>query len=137
MRLTWKDGVATVGVAAAVALFLVDLNLPMMSGPRALAGAVFALGIVACALGGSNTMDADSTPPAFWTPVFGTLGTVTLLVGLVAMITGNAAALAVLVVGTVALWLVATARRARARPDRVTDRDLHRLIDQERQAKPR
>lgn len=48
MRLTWKDGLATVFVGAAVLLYLLspsDIWLFGLSGSRGLAVAIFALGV--------------------------------------------------------------------------------------------
>ncbi len=116
MRLTVKDLAATIVVAGAVTLyacFLVDANLPLVSGPRALAGAVFVLGIVGCALGGSSGTTLDRTRPPIWLALSGTLGAVSLIAALVAVITGNEVALGILVGGTALLWFVTTARRVR------------------------
>jgi hypothetical protein len=57
MRLTWKDGAATVltaGVAALYVAFLAGAQLPLVSGPRVLAGVALVAGLGACAIGGSG-----------------------------------------------------------------------------------
>jgi FtsH-binding integral membrane protein len=140
MRLTRKDGAAALAVAVAAGLyagFLAEASPSLVSGPRALAGAVFALGVLGCALGGTSTMQADRVPSRLWMPVFGMLGTATLVAGLFAMTTGNPSALAILVWGTVALWVVATVRRVLAgHYAKVRDTDLHRLIEAERRNRP-
>jgi hypothetical protein len=140
MRLTWKDGAAALAVAAVAGLyasFLAEAGPSLISGPRALSGAVFSLGVLGCALGGTSTMQADRVPSRLWMPVFGTLGTATLVAGAFAMITGYPTALAILVWGTVALWVVATVRRVFAwHYAKVRDSDLHRLIEAERRNRP-
>lgn len=135
MRLTWKDLIATVAVAGAVALyaaFLADADLPLVSGPRALAGLVLVFGMVACGAGGSSTLDADVHHAPGWARIFGFLGGVTLLAAVIALVSGSTIALAVLVAGTATLWLTATARRLFTRRAPIDD-ELHRLVQQQHQ----
>jgi hypothetical protein len=61
MKLTWRDGVATVLVAATGGLYIAYLagaDLPLAGSPRALAVVALTAGIGACAVGGapSQTM---------------------------------------------------------------------------------
>jgi hypothetical protein len=112
MRLTWKDGLATGLAGAVVALYVAfraGADLPLVSGPRALAGAVLLLGFAGCALGGSGVSPAGkgSATVVRYT-ISSVLGVIALVAGLWALFTGNGVALAVLVVATVAIWAVAT-----------------------------
>jgi hypothetical protein len=133
MRLTWRDGVATLLVGGAVgmyAAYLADAALPLLSGPRVLALAVFALGITTCALAGSGMTSSEGfTRYARW------MGRLALVPGLafpVTLVTGNEIALAVLVGGTAAMWALATVRHAiHGKPDQVSDRALRQLIERE------
>ena len=113
MRLTWKDGAATVMVAGTVAsyvAFLADVSLPLVAGTRSMATALLVLGLVGCALGGAS-MPAEDSPK--WNTVVAALFGAATAVALVATwITASGFALAVAVGGTVVLWLVATARHA-------------------------
>jgi hypothetical protein len=132
MRLTWKDGAATVLTAGVVTLyvaFLAGAGLPLLSAPRVLAGLVLVMGLGACALGGSGA--ATDGSPRWVAYTGGILGGAAFLAAVVTLITGNAAVLGVLIGATIALWFFATARHAftgvgRARID---DRDLHRLVE--------
>jgi hypothetical protein len=134
MRLTWKDGVTTLLTAAVAALyvaFLAGADLPLASSLRAMAAIAFVAGVAGCALGGGPDRDAAQARSAKW--YGGIFGTTALVAGVVALITGNEIALAILVGSIVVLWLASTIRHAFAGPGqaRVSDRDLHRLIDQD------
>jgi hypothetical protein len=140
MRLTWKDTAATVLTAAIVALyvaFLVDANLPLVSGPRALAGVVLIAGLAACAIGG-RSMTAD-TRHGWVVRISVVLGVVAFISALITMITGSEFVLAMVVGTTVALWLVTTLRHALTgvRRERVNDADLRRLTERDAGIRPR
>jgi hypothetical protein len=110
MRLTWKDAGATILTGAVVALYVAfqqGVDLPLVSGPRALASAMLVLGITACALGGGGTPAGASGALA---RVGGALGAVAGVAALATVITGSEAMLALLVTATVSLWVLATAR---------------------------
>jgi hypothetical protein len=111
MRLTWKDGAATVLTAAVVALYwayLAGAGLPLVSGPRALAGAVLALGFAGCALGGGDVARASKRMQTVRRTVAGVLGVTVLIAALVTLFTGNTVWLAVMVGATVAIWATTT-----------------------------
>jgi hypothetical protein len=122
MRLTWKDGIATVLTAGIVALyagFLAGATLPLFAGPRALAGLILVVGMTACAIGGTALNDGATNGPTVH--VGSTLGAAAFLAALVTMISGAGSTLAILVGVTVTLWLLATVRHAVTRttaPDR-------------------
>jgi hypothetical protein len=124
MRLTWKDGIATVltaGIVALYAAYLAGENLPLVSGTRVLAGLILVVGLVACAVG-STAMTAGASA-GLTVYVGGTLGAAAFLAALVTMVTGAASTLAILVGVTVALWLFATVRHAVTRTT-TSDREL-------------
>lgn len=138
MRLTWKDGLATVLTAGIVALyvaFLAGADLPLVSGPRVLACVALVAGLGACALGGSSATGGVPSRSAMW--FGGILGTTAFVTALITLITGSHVALAILVGSTVALWLFATIRHAftGAGPSRISDRDLHALIERDKQVR--
>jgi len=57
MRLTWRDGAATIMTAGAVGLylgFLAGASIPYLSGPEVYGGAVLAMGLAARVLGGGG-----------------------------------------------------------------------------------
>jgi Na+-transporting methylmalonyl-CoA/oxaloacetate decarboxylase gamma subunit len=133
MRLTWRDGVATLLTAAVAGLYwayLAGADLPLVSGPRALAGAVLVIGLGACAIGGGG-LTADGMRSRYGRSM-SAFAAVPGIAALVTIITGNGVILAVLVTSVVAMWLVATLRHAFVEPGGIADEELHRLIERER-----
>jgi hypothetical protein len=120
MSLTWKDGLATVFVGAAVVLYLLsqgDATVAGLSGPRALTIAILALGVAGCYSARSQMQDVYGVgdrprPPLLYVVLTSVLGGVTLVAGIIALSGGSAAALATLTAGMVALWALATIRHA-------------------------
>jgi hypothetical protein len=120
MSFTWKDGLATVFVGAAAVLYLLwvaGTTVAGLSGTRALAVAIFALGIAACYTAKSQmeTMygaGGRARPPLLYVVLVSVLGAVTLVAGIVALSGGAGGALATLTVTMVALWALATIRHA-------------------------
>ena len=118
MSLTWKDGLATVLVGAGALLYLLWMGgatLTGLSGSRALAVAIFGLGVGGCYTAKSN-MEAmygagdRPRPPLLYVVIASVLGGVTLVAGVVAMLGGGTGALATLTAAMVALWALATIR---------------------------
>jgi hypothetical protein len=132
MRLTWRDGASTLLTAAVVGLYwayLADANLPLVAGPRALAGTVMVIGLAACAIGGGDLTAA--TERSRYGRVMGAFAAVPGVAGLVTIITGDTVALAIMVGSVVVMWLIATIRHAVTAPAQISDKDLHRMIDRE------
>lgn len=123
MRLTWKDGLATMFVGAAAVLYLQwagGITVPETSTPRALSVGIFALGVGACYAAKSQMtavygVEGRPRPPMLYVVLASALGGVSLVAGVVAIATGNAAALTTLTGGMVALWVLATFRHLMAR----------------------
>jgi hypothetical protein len=118
MSLTWKDGLATVLVGAGALLYLLWMGgatLTGLSGSRALAVAIFGLGVGGCYTAKSN-MEAmygagdRPRPPLLYVVIASVLGGVTLVAGVGAMLGGGTGALASLTAAMVALWALATIR---------------------------
>jgi hypothetical protein len=118
MRISWLDGVATVLVVAAVAVFgfwLAGAEPFGFTGVRAVAAVVLALGVGACTAavrhfasvygGGGATRSALPYVAAVTIA-----GVATTVAAVTALITGVAGALWVLVTGVVVMWLLATTR---------------------------
>jgi hypothetical protein len=122
MRLTWKDAVATLFMAAVVAVYVAYLNGTsawLISTARGTTTAVLVLGFVGgCALGGlAEAYTGAKTRSALAFTVIATiLGLTALTAAIAGLITGGTVALAVLVAATLALWLVATIRHAVTAP---------------------
>ncbi len=116
MRLTLRDAAATLLVAAAAGLywgFRTGVDVPLVSGPRVLAVALFGLGVSACALGGGGVVPAaDGSAETAWTRTFGVHGAVAFVLMLLVLFTANTGLLAALAGLVVLLWLVATVRHA-------------------------
>jgi hypothetical protein len=115
MRLTWKDGVSTVFMAAIVVIYIAFVNSTtawLISSARGTATAVLVLGMIGgCGMStaAQQYQAVQARPYAGFTSV---VGTTALIAGVVALITASTVALAILVVATLTLWLVATARHA-------------------------
>lgn len=138
MRLTWKDAVATLFMAAIVAGYVAFLNgtsLWLISSARGSTGAVLVLGIVGgCAL--SSAGDLYTGAQSWSTRAFAAIATMAGIVALIAavagLITGSTFALAVLVTATIALWLISTMRHALTVPtEPAHGRDGHEVIHPE------
>jgi hypothetical protein len=119
MRLTWKDAVSTVFMAAIVVIYVAFLNSTtawLISSARGTTAAVLVLGIV----GGCGMSSADYQEQGTWARAYlglaSVLGITALVAGVVALITASTVSLAILVAATFALWLAATVRHTITRP---------------------
>jgi len=118
MRLTWKDGIATLlvtGVVALYAAFSAGAAVPLFGSARMIAGAALVLGLGACIAGGDVApADAPASSPATvrdrWMAVMGVFGLGAFISGLIVLITANEVALAVLIGLVAAMWLATTIR---------------------------
>jgi len=136
MRLTWKDAVSTVFMAAIVVIYVAFLNSTtawLISSARGTAAAVLVLGIVGgCGMSAAAEQYQDKRARAY-TGVASVLGITALVAGVIALITASTVALAILVAATLALWLVATVRHALTpRTPPGADRDTHEVIHPEK-----
>jgi hypothetical protein len=108
MALGRKDVAATALTALVVLVFLAShegWGVPLVGDSRRwAAGAILLLGVMTCAQG-SPGRDA-----ATW--LLAILGTIALVLGVLALATGSLTALSLLVVAVVALWAVSTLRHA-------------------------
>jgi hypothetical protein len=123
MGFSWKDGLATVFVGAAAALYLLwvgGTTVAGLSGARALAVAIFGWGVGGCYTAKSQ-MEAmygaggRARPPLYYVVVVSVLGGLTLVAGIIAMASGGEAALGTLAAAMVALWALATIRHSTPR----------------------
>lgn len=136
MRLTWKDAVSTVFMAAIAVIYVAFLNSTtgwLISSARGTAAAVLVLGIVGgCGMSAAAGQYQDRRARAYAS--FATvLGATALVAGVIALITASTVALAILVAATLALWLVATVRHAFTRPAGPGGgRDAHEVIHPEK-----
>jgi hypothetical protein len=136
MRLTWKDAVATVFMAAIVIIYVAFLNSTtawLISSARGTAAAVLILGIVGgCGMSAAAEQYQGERARAY-TSFASALGATALVAGVLALITASTVALAILVAATLALWLVATVRHALTRPGVPGgSRDTHEVIHPEK-----
>jgi len=120
MRLTWKDGIATLLVAGVVTLyaaFSAGAAVPLFGSARMIAGAALVLGLGACIAGGDVApTDApggtQTTPRDRWMAIMGVFGLGAFVSGLIVLIAANEVALAVLIGLVAAMWLATTVRHA-------------------------
>lgn len=118
MRLTWRDGSATLLVAAAAAVYALWATGTAMASASitVIAAVVFGLGWAAC-LTDQREMQilygADRQhprPPLSYIMLTSAIGVMTLGAGIAALVTASDAALVILLAGMIALWVLATAR---------------------------
>lgn len=130
MRLSWRDGLATVFVAAAgvlYALWLAGTDLLGISETRVVAGVVLGLGLAASVTAvvygvGAGLLRANKA----YLTIASLIGLAALIAGVIALATDNEAMLATLVAATVALWLMSTVRHAIPATDtRREDQEIH------------
>ncbi len=118
MRLTWKDGLATIFVGSAVAVYGFWMDAVEVFGlaiTRAVSTEVLILGIAGCfaarssfeAIYGIGRGGRPSTP---YVVAVTTIGIVALAAAIVALIGASTVALTILVIAMVALWAMATVR---------------------------
>lgn len=124
MRLTARDGIATLFVVAAAVMFALWGTGAAMAGMsvRVMTLVVFALGFAAC-LTDQRQMGVvygagkrSKAAPLNYVLASSAIGGLALVAGIIAMVTGSAVMLATLLAAVVALWLLATAWHALARP---------------------
>jgi hypothetical protein len=114
MRLTWRDGVATVLLGVVVALAAAATQgwgWPLTGSYRSAGLVVFGAGIAMCALSGSaqSTTTAGKSPYVMLASALGILALV-MLVGV--LITGSEAWFVALVVDIAVLWAMTTFRHS-------------------------
>lgn len=117
MRLSWKDGLATVLVAVAVVVFAVwsaGASIAGISG-RGLVGAIFILGIAGCYTAQSQfetVYGANGTtrPPLAYVVLISVLGALATVAGIVALIVGGGLAVTTLLLAMIVMWILATVR---------------------------
>ena len=118
MRLTVRDGLATLFVAAAEVVYLLWVTGAAMTGwsVRVTAAVVFTLGFAACltdqkqmAVVYGATGEGHRPPPAY-VVLASVVGALALVAGVIAVVTGSAAMLATLAASMGGLWVIATAR---------------------------
>jgi hypothetical protein len=138
MSLSWKDGLATVFVGAAVVLYMLSQDgttIAGLSGPRALTVAIFGLGIGGCYTAKSHMeavygVGGGPRPPLLYVVLASAMGGVALVAGIVAFAGGGDAALATLTAAMIALWALATIRHSTSRliPEPEESPHLHKVI---------
>ncbi|MEV0267804.1 hypothetical protein AB0H43_03435 [Hamadaea sp. NPDC050747] len=134
LRITWRDAFATWLVGSAAGLYLAHIagaHLPGLHGIRPIAAVVVALGLLACVTA-AWPLEGASAGYGRW---IGILATGVVVAAAVAVIGGSTVALTFLVGLTVALWLTTTSRHLIGPRRRISDRDLHDLIDREKIAR--
>lgn len=138
MRLTWKDGVATVFMAGITAIYIAFVNgagWPLVASARGTAAAILILGAVGgCAFGAaSDIAGRQKAPNGLLITLSGLLGLTVLTAGIYALVTASTQAVALAFAATLAVWLTATLRHAFVTPTPpASGRDTHEVIDPDR-----
>jgi hypothetical protein len=119
MRLTWRDALATLFVAAAAALYALWQTGTAVAGmsTRVLGAVVFGLGWAGCMsdqreMASVYGADGRRRAPMAYVVIASLLGAVALVAGIMTLIGASETLLAILVATTVALWVLATIRHA-------------------------
>ena len=118
MRLTWRDGLATVFVGTGVVLYALWLAGVEVAGPRVLTGVVLGLGLAASVTAvvygvGAGLLQASKV----YLVIASAIGLTALVSGVIGLVSVNETMLAMLVASTVALWAMSTVRHAVAAPE--------------------
>jgi hypothetical protein len=116
MHLRWRDGVATVSVLIAVALYglwLGDVGAFGEWSVRAVGALIFAFGLAASVVAvvfgvGAGLLRAN----AVYLVLAALIGLAALAAGIIALVAGSESMLGVLVGSTVVLWVMSTIRHA-------------------------
>jgi len=113
VRLTWRDGLATVFVGAGVLLYGAWLAGTDVGGSRSVAAIVLVLGLAASVTAvvygvGAGLLQASKV----YLSVTSLVGLAAAVAGVIALVTGNEEMLVTLVATTVMLWMLATIRHA-------------------------
>ena len=120
MRLTWRDGLATLlvaGSAVLYALWAVGTLMPGVS-TRWMTVIAFVLGMAACTANQRELGEVYGAtrggprPSGLYVALTTALGIVMLVAGILAFVLASEAMLATLVAAMVVLWLIATGRHA-------------------------
>ena len=112
MRLSWKDAVSTLLVAACGLIFLAVTDAwgwPLLSSYHTGAAALLAVGLAACIVGGSDMVSLSDDPLTLGAS---TLGFFAFAVAIFGSVTGSETAFAILAVTIAMLWVVATIHHA-------------------------
>jgi hypothetical protein len=119
MRLVRKDGVATVFVAVATVLSVLNATGAALTGmsPRVLGAVILALGWAACTSNQSEIAaifgpNSGRRPPIPYIVTASAIGAAALVAGIIALVTASETALLTLVAATVTLWAMSVARHA-------------------------
>ena len=120
MRFTWRDGLATLLVAAAAVLYALWATGALMPGvsTRWMTVIAFALGVAACTANQRELGEVYGAtregprPPGLYIALATALGIMMLVAGILAFVLASEATLVTLVAAMMALWLIATGRHA-------------------------
>jgi hypothetical protein len=120
MRLTWKDGLATVFVGLAVVLFVVWSAGAAVSGisGRGLVVAILLLGIAGCYTARSQFetfygVNGTTRATLAYVVLVSVVGALATVAGIVAVIGGGTVAVTTLLLAMVVMWILATVRHQR------------------------
>jgi hypothetical protein len=128
MRRTWRDGLATLLVAAATLFFVLWETGAAVAGTstRVVGAIVFAFGFAACTSdqqGMASVYGAagQRRAPMLYVVIASLLGLAALVAGVLTLVGGSDAMLATLVGAMLALWVLTTIRHAAGTPRRSND----------------
>jgi hypothetical protein len=129
MRLTWRDGLATVFVFVAVLLYvswLTGMEVLGTSSAHIVGGVVLGLGLAASVTAvvygvGAGLFRASKA----YLAIASMIGLAALVAGVIALVSGNEMMLGALVFATAALWAMSTVRHMLGTESRVDEEAGH------------
>jgi hypothetical protein len=118
MRLTWRNGSATLLVAAAAAVYALWATRTAMAGTSTtvIAAVLFGLGWAACLTDRREMQIVYGADPQHPRPPLGyivltsAIGVMTLGAGIAALVIATGTTVVILLAGLIALWMLATGR---------------------------
>lgn len=117
MRLSWRDGLATVFVGSGTVLYVLWLAGIDVGGVRIVAASVFAMGLAASVTAvvygvGAGLLQASR----IYLTIASLMGLAAFVAGVIALVAANETMLVALVASNVALWAIATVRHSTSTP---------------------
>lgn len=113
MSLSYKDAIST-GLTAAVSglayVYAKGIHLPIIGSYRVGSTVLLIIGVAMCTFGSSYNLSAPGAWTSPWTITATSLGTLSLILGISGLITGNKIIVLSLVATLVLLWLATTIR---------------------------
>ena len=107
MNLGWKDLIGTIGTGIVAMIGYLNykgLNITLISNNRWASAIMLVIGLVTCALSGR----VDNGLTGTYMSIMGAMGFITMLLGILGIITGNRSVVLAMVLAIILLWIITT-----------------------------